>query len=129
MAVEKHSRMTPQVAEGLLHPYDSWQHRRAIYEFIRDIPASKSHPSYPRLEALEAELPKLSDLPTLLIWGMRDWCFRPECLTRLEALLPQASTLSLPDAGHYCVEDAHEQIAPAIRRLLSNHPIPEETRR
>jgi len=126
MAVTQHQQMTPEVVAGLLHPYDTWSHRRAIYEFVRDIPASKSHPSYAPLQNLETQLPQLADLPAMLIWGMRDWCFRPQCLDRLKELLPQARSVELAEAGHYVMEDAHEKIVPEIFQFLDEHPIPEQ---
>jgi cis-3-alkyl-4-acyloxetan-2-one decarboxylase len=49
-----------------------------------------------------------------LIWGMRDWCFTPEFLGRFLDFFPEAEVHRLADAGHYVVEDAHEQIAPLI---------------
>ena len=128
MAVENHERMTPEIKAGMLYPYDSWSHRRAIYEFVRDIPAGPRHPTHQRLENLEQQLPQLADLPTLLLWGMRDWCFRPECLTRLETLLPQARSVQLAEAGHWCVEDAHEEIVSEIRQWLNEHPLAQESR-
>ncbi len=123
MAVQNHERMTPQVKSGLLHPYGSWSQRQAIYEFVRDIPARKSHPSYAPLDALEKNLHKLSDLPALLIWGMRDWCFRPQCLERLQEILPQAQSVKLTEVGHYVMEDAHEEVVHALGQFLNNHAL------
>src|SRR5690606_29393528 len=77
MAVEKHDRMTPAVKAGLLAPYDSWSHRRATYEFVKDIPMRERDRSYAALVAVEQGLAKLAHLPVQLIWGMRDWCFTP----------------------------------------------------
>ena len=128
MAVQNHQRMTHDVKAGLLHPYDTWSHRQAIYEFVRDIPSHKSHPSYAPLEELEQQLPELADLPALFIWGMRDWCFRPQCLERLQQLLPQARSVELSEAGHYVMEDAHEQVVTAIGEFLKKHPLTEDAR-
>ncbi len=118
MAVEKPERMTPAVQAGLLAPYDSWAHRVAIWRFVRDIPFTQRHPTYTTLAQLERDLPTLADLPISLIWGMRDWCFRPECLRRFQQIFPQAETHELADCGHYVVEDAHERILPLVSRFL-----------
>jgi pimeloyl-ACP methyl ester carboxylesterase len=124
MAVEKPDRMTPQVQAGLLAPYDSWANRVAIWNFVRDIPFSRRHATYETLAALENNLSALVDMPAAMIWGMRDWCFRPECMTRLQRSLPQAETHALHDCGHYVVEDAHERIVPIVKSFLSKHPQP-----
>jgi haloalkane dehalogenase len=118
MAVEKHDRMTADVKAGLLAPYDNWQNRVAIDAFVKDIPFSRRHPAWQTLERIEAGLDSLGTMPIQLIWGMRDWCFRPECLERFIQHWPQAEVHRLEDCGHYVVEDAHERIVPLMREFL-----------
>jgi haloalkane dehalogenase len=119
MAVEKPERMTADVRAGLLAPYDSWTNRVAVDRFVKDIPFSPRHPTWQMLEQIEAGLDSLRNLPIQLIWGMRDWCFRPECLERFLEHWPQAEVHRLADCGHYVVEDAHEQIVPLVRAFLA----------
>jgi haloalkane dehalogenase len=123
MAVEKPDRMTADVRAGLLAPYDNWAHRIAIDRFVRDIPFSPRHPTWQVLERIEKGLASLANRPIQLIWGMRDWCFRPECLDRLVSHWPRAEVHRLADCGHYVVEDAHERIVPLVREFLAKHPI------
>lgn len=112
------NRMRPAVAKGLLEPYDSWDNRVAIDAFVRDIPMSRQHRTYQTLVDLEAVLPLLADLPTLLVWGMQDWCFRPECLRRFQAVWPTSTSVEIADAGHYVIEDAPEETLDAIAKFL-----------
>ncbi len=123
MAVEKHSRLTPEIRAGLLAPYDNWDNRVAIDHFVRDIPFSPRHPTWQLLEQVEHDLPSLTALPILLVWGMRDWCFRPECLDRFLTHWPHAEVLRLSDCGHYVIEDAPERILPAMSDFLTRHPV------
>jgi len=118
MAEEKHERMTADVRAGLLAPYDNWHNRVAIDAFVKDIPFSPRHPTWNTLERIEAGLEALGTLPIQLIWGLRDWCFRPECLERFIRHWPQAEVHRLDDCGHYVVEDAHERIVPLMRNFL-----------
>jgi pimeloyl-ACP methyl ester carboxylesterase len=122
MATEKPERMMADVRAGLLAPYDSWANRVAIDRFVRDIPFSPRHPTWQTLERIEAGLPALAGRPIQLIWGMRDWCFRPECLDRFLQHWPGAEVHRLADCGHYVVEDAHERIVPLMVNFLTNHP-------
>ena len=122
MAVEKPERMTPDVQAGLLAPYDSWANRVAIDRFVKDIPYSPRHPTWRVLQHIEAGLSALADRPVQLIWGMRDWCFRPECLDRFVSHWPHAEVHRLADCGHYVVEDAHERILPLVRTFLERQP-------
>ena len=121
MAVEKHDRMTADVRGGFLAPYANWHDRIAINEFVRDIPFSSRHPTWKTLEKIESGLPSLGGWPIQLIWGMRDWCFRPECLARIRKHWPQAEVHELADCGHYVVEDAHERIVPLVADFLHRH--------
>lgn len=119
MAVCHHERMTPEVRAGYLAPYSSWSNRVAVYRFVQDIPLSPSHPSYVTLLRIEEGLASLQQLPLLLVWGERDWCFTTEFLREFEARFPRAATFRIPDAGHYVFEDAHERIIPRLREFLS----------
>jgi haloalkane dehalogenase len=121
MAMSK-QRMSPAVAAGLLHPYRSWHDRVAIDSFVKDIPMSTAHPTYAVLEQLERDLAKLSHLPKRLIWGMKDWCFRPECLERFIKHWPDADVIRLNDVGHYVIEDAPEETLAAIADFVQRVP-------
>jgi pimeloyl-ACP methyl ester carboxylesterase len=123
MATEKPERMTPVVKAGLLAPYDNWANRVAIDAFVRDIPFTRAHPTWQVLTNIEAALSSLADRPVQMIWGMRDWCFRPSCLDRFLTHFPAAEVHRLADAGHYVIEDAHEHIVPLLRDFLARHPL------
>jgi haloalkane dehalogenase len=118
MALAHPSSLSDDVRAGLLAPYDCWAHRAGVYGFVRDIPTSPRHPTWATLARLERALPTLADRPCQLIWGLRDWCFRPQCLERLRQLWPGASVLALPDAGHWVVEEAHDQIVECLDAFL-----------
>lgn len=122
MASAKPERITPAVAAGLLAPYDSWAHRVAVAGFVNDIPLTTRHPSYATLCAVEQGLSTLRG-PVSLIWGMRDWCFGAPFLERFLEFFPSADVHRLADAGHYVIEDAHEQIIPIVNAFLDRHPL------
>lgn len=119
MATFRYSKLPPTAASGLLTPYDSWQNRVAIDAFVKDIPRSVSHPTYEVLQHLEQNLDSLAELPILMIWGMRDWCFTPECLRIFQKHWPDAETIELNDVGHYVMEDAPDETITAIKRFLN----------
>jgi pimeloyl-ACP methyl ester carboxylesterase len=118
MAVEKPERMTADVRAGLLAPYDSWANRVAVDHFVKDIPFSPRHPTWDVLDRIERGLAEMRNMPIQLIWGMRDWCFRPECLERFIQHWPHAEVHRLEDCGHYVVEDAHERILPLVHAFI-----------
>ncbi len=114
-------RLPLPVREGYLAPYRSWGDRQAVFDFVRDIPTSPRHPTYSTLDRIESRLSELARLPVLLIWGMQDWCFTPECLEKFLEIFPRAEAHRLPDAGHWVVEDAPDRVARLVDSFLERH--------
>ena len=121
MATEQRGGLPKTIADGMLSPYDSWNNRIAIYSFVKDIPLSNRHKTWKLLEQIEAGLKGVADWPILMRWGMKDWCFRPECLDRLMGYWPHAEVHKIADAGHYVIEDAADQVDRTVREFLSRH--------
>jgi haloalkane dehalogenase len=119
MTLARRKQLDPEVASGYIAPYDSWSNRSAVYGFVKDIPSGPGNPTWKLLADIECQLPSLSDRPTLLVWGMRDWCFRPECLERFERVWPHAEVHRLPDVGHWVLEDAPENAVPIVEHFLA----------
>ena len=124
MTLARHRRLEPAVAAGYLAPYDNWANRRAVYGFVRDIPGSADHATWSTLQGIERALPQFADRPVALIWGMRDWCFRPDCLERFIDAWPHAQVHRLADVGHWVVEDAPDESLGIVQRFLVDKPVP-----
>jgi haloalkane dehalogenase len=118
MTLSRKRRLEPEVEAGVLAPYDSWARRQAVQQFVDDIPLSARHPTWETLGAIEDRLPELASLPVLLVWGMRDWCFTPECLDRFVAAWPRAEAHRLADVGHWVVEDAPDDAERLVSEFL-----------
>jgi haloalkane dehalogenase len=116
MAVER--PLSRAAAAGYLAPYDTWGHRVAVHEFVKDIPLGPSHPSYGTLVEIEHGLAQFVDRPMLLPWGERDWCFTPAFRAEWQRRFPQARAVPFADAGHYVFEDGRDRLGPAIREFL-----------
>jgi len=113
MAVSQ--RLAPEVACGYIKPYDSWANRVAVHAFVRDIPLSPSHPSWPTLLEVERRLPLLQDKPMLILWGGRDFCFNDEFYQEWLRRFPRARRHYFPEAGHYLLEDAGTEVESRAR--------------
>jgi haloalkane dehalogenase len=122
MTLARRSRLEPEVEAGYLAPYDSWANRCAVYGFVKDIPDPKDSTdvTWVRLAAIEQELSSLAGRPICLVWGMRDWCFRPDCLDRFLEAWPNAEAHRLPDVGHWVLEDAPEESLSIVRNFLAS---------
>ncbi len=119
MAVHDRGRMTPEVKEAYLMPYDSWANRIAIHRFVQDIPHFPDDASYAVLKEIEEKLPALKEKPILIQWGGLDWCFDRTFLDGWRECFPRADVDVYDDAAHYVLEDAHERIIPRVREFLS----------
>ena len=107
------------VAAGLIAPYKDWNSRIAIARFVQDIPRRKNDPTWQLLSRIEDGVSLFQDRPARIVWGMRDWCFRPECLERIKLLLPQAKVRQLDDVGHYVMEEAAGEVVETVRDCLA----------
>lgn len=118
MAVE---RPLPSAAKaGLLAPYNSWANRKAVSEFVHDIPLSATHRSYETLTEVEHGLAQFVDHPMLLPWGMKDWCFTPAFYEEFCERFPNAERHPIADAGHYVFEDATDELIQVSSQFLSS---------
>jgi len=118
MTLARSRRLDPFVEQAYLAPYHDWQSRAAVYQFVKDIPRSDRYPTWQQLAEIEQGLPELASLPQSLVWGMRDWCFTPECLDKFVDHWPQAEVHRLADVGHWVVEDAPEQTEQLLAEWL-----------
>lgn len=111
--------LAPEERRGYLWPYDSWAHRVGVNAFVQDIPLRPAHPSWATLQSVEAGLAQFGDHRTLIVWGGRDFCFNDHFLGRWRAYLPQAEVRRIPDAGHYVLDDAREEVVPQVSAFLT----------
>lgn len=108
-----------EVQEGFAWPYACWRDRIAIHQFVRDIPMHPRHRSWDALIQAERGVRVLRERPTLLLWGLRDWCFSPAFLREWQERLPQAQTAAMDHAGHFVLEDSEGNGRAVISRFLS----------
>jgi pimeloyl-ACP methyl ester carboxylesterase len=103
---------------GYLAPYDSWDHRLAILQFVREIPLEPDHPNRSLLDRVEAALPGFADRPHLVIWGARDPVFHREYLEAWRRRFPDAEVHVLERAGHWVVEEEAARVLALLREFL-----------
>ena len=72
--------LRPEVRAALRAPYSSAERRRAVGDFVADIPLNPAHPSRVALDRVLGGLAKLGGVPALLLWGPRDPIFSPAFL-------------------------------------------------
>lgn len=105
---------------GYLAPYDSWRHRVANLEFVRDIPLGPNHRSYAVAKWIDDHLHQLRSVPMLILWGRRDFVFDDHFLDQWRQRFPQAEVCAFDDAGHYVMEDKTDETVLRIRKFLTD---------
>jgi acyl-coenzyme A synthetase/AMP-(fatty) acid ligase/pimeloyl-ACP methyl ester carboxylesterase len=114
-----------EVRSALRAPYSTTDRRRAVGDFVADIPLEPDHRSRAALDRVAAGLSELASVPTLLLWGPRDPVFTQESLRDLQRRLPHADVQRYPRASHLVVEDAPQSAEDAwswLRAKVTTRP-------
>lgn len=90
------------VRRAYYSPYSSPSRRAAIADFVADIPTTDSHVTAPVLQDI-AQRARTLAVPTLLLWGTRDFVFHTGVLADMQKTFPHAQTVTL-DIGHLSPE-------------------------
>jgi haloalkane dehalogenase len=114
-------KITPAVLAAYRAPFPTPESRLALLCWSRDIAVEDSDPSFADMKRIESALPEFADLPTLLIWGMRDPVLPPSVLKMWQERLPNAATVEIEDASHFLQEDAPERILAAIEDFVKSN--------
>jgi acyl-coenzyme A synthetase/AMP-(fatty) acid ligase/pimeloyl-ACP methyl ester carboxylesterase len=98
--------LSADVRSAFAAPYASAARRRAVDEFVADIPLETDHVSAATLDGIAAGLSALADVPVLMLWGPRDPVFSDRYLRDLRGRLPHAEVHRYERASHLVTEDA-----------------------
>ena len=116
-------RLSSEVRAGLIAPYNSPRNRLATLKFVQDIPLAPSDPSYPLLKSVDADLHRLSAIPMMICWAMKDFVFDADYLTQWRLRFPKARVHVFPNAGHYLLEDEPEAVGSHVMDFLNQNPL------
>ncbi len=121
-AIKKKEKRTREVYAAYTEPYDSWKNRVAIHRFVQEIPLENDHHNLGLFRELDGKINQFKDSPTLIAWGDQDFVFTTdEFCAEFEKRFPGAEFHHFPDAGHYLLEDAGEEIIPIVRDFLERY--------
>ena len=79
--------------------------------------------SYPVMLNIENNLKQFSELPIMIIWGRKDFCFNMLFLDKWREFFPSAEVHEVDSAGHLVVEDACEKIVSWMNAFFKNNHI------
>ncbi|MFF2245821.1 alpha/beta fold hydrolase [Arthrobacter sp. NPDC058130] len=121
-----HPPLATDVRQAFMAPYRGAGRRAGVGNFVADIPADASHPSFPALSRVAEGLRGLS-VPALMLWGPRDPIFSDRYLKDLIGRLPHAKVHRFEGAGHLVAED-RDIAAPVFEWLAELGPELEDSK-
>ncbi len=101
-------------------PFPDWNSRIGTLAFPRDIPVGDGHPSTPTMRRIQDHLGRIN-VPTMIIWGMRDPAIPPQLVDGWKSVYPHAEVHRLETASHFLQEDEPEQIVELIKAFLNDN--------
>jgi haloalkane dehalogenase len=119
----KRKPLDAQAKALYLGPYDTPHNRLAVAKFVQTIPLQDSEAGFEIVKQVEASLPGYANVPTLLLWGLKDFVFDKHFLAAWQKNFPHAVTHAWADCGHYLFDDCPEDCIPRIRPFLNANPL------
>jgi haloalkane dehalogenase len=108
-------KLTRRIHEQYLAPFRDRDARvRVLWPLAHGLLASGAY-----YDSLWRRRERLSEIPTLIIWGMKDPAFSPALLARWRTALQQATVVELP-VGHWPQEEAPEQVTRALQAFVGS---------
>jgi haloalkane dehalogenase len=108
-------KLTRAIQAQYLAPFrDADARERVLWALARALTGSAAF-----YDSLWQRRARLADMPTLVVWGMKDSAFRPDQLARWRSALPHATVVELAHAGHWPHEEAAEAVVDALRSFLA----------
>ncbi|MCC3275094.1 alpha/beta fold hydrolase [Arthrobacter sp. zg-Y20] len=96
--------LSADVKNAFALPYRSAARREGVANFVADIPADETHPSWRTLNTVADGIRRLN-VPSLVLWGPKDPVFSDRYLRDLLERLPASSVHRFEGAGHLLHED------------------------
>ncbi|MFZ0418768.1 MAG: alpha/beta hydrolase [Candidatus Sulfotelmatobacter sp.] len=110
------SRIPPGALEGYMAPLA----KPGLFEHALSIVRTWTQD----LRELEATLPKLASIPTLLMWGSKDLAVDPSSAEPLAKYFPNSRLIVFPGIGHLPYEECPEEFNRALIEFLTHEKVP-----
>lgn len=118
-------RLTRAQRKGLALPYRTRASRKAVSEFVADVPFDDRHPSAATIASVADRVSALC-VPVRLVWGSRDPVFNDDFAEDLRRRIPHAELHRIGTAGHLAVLET--SVAPSVEAAIAEarHVAPDD---
>lgn len=107
-------KLTPAIHAQYLAPFrDRWAREHVLWPLARALEGSTAfyRSLFERRQALE-------NVPSLVIWGMKDSAFKPRMLAKWSEALPRARAKEIDAAGHWPHEEEPDAVLGVLREFM-----------
>jgi len=93
-----------------------------MLNWYRATPLAVPAPDEPFEIPDDAKLPRVPrlDIPTLVIWGMKDHALTPGNIEGLDEHVRDLTLVTLPDCGHFVPWEAPDKVNAAMEKFLAD---------
>jgi haloalkane dehalogenase len=106
--------LTPALHRHYTAVHSTAQERYGMWMFAREVLDAA-----PWWQSQWERRARIADIPTLLLWGMRDPAIKPASLARWQSFLTDARTVTFPTTGHFVQEEQPAAVTAAMREFLA----------
>jgi pimeloyl-ACP methyl ester carboxylesterase len=115
MAYGDKKKLTPEIHRHYLQAFPLPDDRNSTWAFAKEIIGSSDW-----FERLYNQREKISKIPTLILWGMKDKFIKPAFLERWKSILKNKEVHELKEAGHFVQEEEKEEVGRLVRNFLAH---------
>ncbi|MBC8138785.1 MAG: alpha/beta fold hydrolase [Fibrella sp.] len=109
----KKTVLTPAIRKAYLAPFVESGSREGTWNLAKSLSASD-----PFFSSLYEQRNSIANIPSLVLWGMKDSAFSRQHLKKWEGLLTRTNVIELPEAGHFPMEEEAEQVISEVTQFL-----------
>jgi haloalkane dehalogenase len=108
-AMGDRSMLTRPIFQQYLKAWRTSEERHGTWVFAREVLGSSAwyETLWERRDALQA-------IPALILWGLKDWAFRPVELEKLKTIFREPQVVTFENTGHFVTEELREKLPPLI---------------
>jgi haloalkane dehalogenase len=108
------SKLTRALHQQYIMPFSQPHDRQAVRILARELYNSSEW-----YEGLWKQRERIRDIPTLLLWGLKDPIFKARHLARWQALFTRVQTVTFTKAGHFVQEEACDTLGQLVTQFLA----------
>ena len=116
MLVGDKSKLPKHIHDHYLKALPTPRERKGTWVFAKELVASGNW-----YDSLWSERGSIEDMPTLIIWGMKDSGFTEREFERWESFLTNAQAIQLDAIGHFVAEEMGEALPLLVSEFLEAH--------